>query len=523
MNWGSLSWSGLVIAAIGFFLTRFTVTLAADESTVQFLFAGILPLVLGLSLAAFGVVLTVGAYERGLVRTTAMWCVLGTGTMAILVILTVLGTQPDLMAPEELREQTYLSNFLIGGAVGGTLTGLYAARNRRQRRELRQQANRLVLLNRLLRDKVINAATAIKGHSDVLAHEHSEESVAVIGNQAENVIDIVENVKYLSNTADRASVTLGSVDVTRVLDKEISTVRERYPDADVEWSHPQEEITVRANAQVAEVFGQLLENAIEYSNAGTPKLSVSVSQSPNDVVVEITDNGPGLPETQQALLERGEIAEFDDPTTGFGLNIVRLLTESFDGEITTTVEDGTTVQLRLPRSDSPTAMSTGMLTVPGVSPTRLGLAVVVALSAGLAMGATMVAAGGDIPVIGALYGIKEPAVGVISHQFHSVVFGLVYAGILSAGPGRLTSSLRDRVLVAVAFALSLWLFAAGVIMPVWLQFVGISAPIPNLTAPSLVGHLVWGLSLGVLYHYGDGWLDRTEYRWPDFERFGTSS
>ena len=83
---------GLLIAAIGFFLTRFTVTLAAGDTTVGFLFAGIVPLVLGLSLAAFGVILAVGVYDVQFVRTIALWCLLGTGTMLVLVVLTLLGS-----------------------------------------------------------------------------------------------------------------------------------------------------------------------------------------------------------------------------------------------------------------------------------------------------------------------------------------------------------------------------------------------------------------------------------------------
>ncbi|WP_436935834.1 ATP-binding protein [Halovenus marina] len=506
MTWRSVSLSGLLIALIGFALTRFTVTLAANDSAVQFLFAGIAPLVLGLSLAAFGVILSVGAYDRELVRTTAVWCVLGTATMGVLVVMTILGTQPDLMAMGEVRDQTYLSNFLIGGAVGGTLTGLYAARNRRHRRELRRQANRLVLLNRLLRDKVINAATAIKGHSELLTDQHRADSAAVVSDQAQNVIDIVEDIKYISETADRSSITLGSVDVVTCLDEEIERIREEYPAAEIEWTPPTTEISVRANAQLAEVFRQLLENSVAYSDAETPRVRVSVTPSPSDVVVDISDKGPGLPAEQQALLERGEIAEFDDPTTGFGLNIVRLLTESFDGTITTAVDDGTTVSVRLPRAGENAATNSRTLTTPGVEPSRIGLTIVTALVAGVAMTVAMNAVGGSLPIIGALYGIQNPVVGMISHEFHSVVFGLVYAGILSVGSARLTSGLRNRLLIAVAFGLVLWLFAAGVVMPFWLQLVGIPASVLNLTATSLFGHVVWALTLGTLYQYGDRWL-----------------
>ncbi|MEF8821276.1 MAG: HAMP domain-containing sensor histidine kinase [Halovenus sp.] len=512
MHWRSLSASGLVIALIGFFLTRFTVTLAADETTSQFLFAGIVPLVMGLSLTAFGVILTVGSYDPKLVRTTARWCAIGTASMALLVALTLLGAQPDgMMDPAVLREQTYLSNFMIGGAVGGTLTGLYAARNRRHRLELRQQANRLILLNRLLRDQVINAATAIKGHSSLLAEDDSQESIEVIDRQAQAVIDTVEDVKYLSNTADKADLTLGPTDVVACLEGELEAARERYPEATFEWTAPDERIDVRANAQLAEVLGQLLENAVEYSE--NPQIHLTIETIRSRVMVRVADNGSGLPDAQQQLLKHGEIAEFDDPTTGFGLNIVRLLVESFDGEIETAVDDGgTLITVELPRADSrPDPGRAGSsLTVPGVTPPEAAIAIGAALVAGATMGVAMEATGGGIPIIGALYGIEELAVGIISHEFHSIVFGLLYAGILSAVPAARSQEIHTRIGIALGVSLFLWLVAAGFVMPLWLNLVGLSTPVPLLTAPSLVGHLVWAVTLAVLYHYGTAWLTWTE-------------
>jgi len=74
-----LNYSGFVIAGIGFFLTRFTVTLAVSNDPTRFYIAGVIPLALGLSLASFGVVLAVADVDSEFVRTTASWCVVGTG------------------------------------------------------------------------------------------------------------------------------------------------------------------------------------------------------------------------------------------------------------------------------------------------------------------------------------------------------------------------------------------------------------------------------------------------------------
>lgn len=100
--------------------------------------------------------------------------------MFIFAALTLLGsTAGESLTITTALSQSYLSNFLIGGGIGGTLTGLYAARNRRQRHELHQHSNRLVILNRMLRHEVLNAITAIQGYAS-LDSSHDAEVEEVI-------------------------------------------------------------------------------------------------------------------------------------------------------------------------------------------------------------------------------------------------------------------------------------------------------------------------------------------------------
>lgn len=505
---------GLVIAGIGFGLSRFTVTLAATETTEQFLFTGLVPLVLGLLLSAFGVVLAVGAYDRMLVRTTMRWCVLGTVTMAVLAAVTALGMEPALLSdPDAIRQQAYLSNFVIGGAVGGTLTGLYASRARNQRVALKQQANRLTLLNRLLRDQIINSAMAIKGHAGVLKNEYSDESVGAVDRQADDIVDVIENVKYLSGTADSDDFSLVPIDLNTTVESALEATKAEHPDAVCGLDLPEQSIEVQANSQLSEVFRHLFENAVQYNDAETPQLDVTVETTTAYVSVRVADNGPGLPADQQALLERGEIAEYDDPTTGFGLNIVRLLVEGFDGDIETTVTDnGTTVEIRLPRVTEPNGQHTNR-GISRVSRAHTVLSLPVGVVSGITMGIAMTVTGFDLEAIGALYGIQDVIVALITHEFHSVVFALFYAAVLVVVPRPHGDRLISRLGIGIAFGLALWVFAAGAVMPLWLRAVGIEAPLPNIPLPSLLGHLVWGVTTGLLYHAGDGWLTGRNSPW----------
>ena len=60
----------------------------------------------------------------------------------------------------------------------------------------------------------------------------------------------------------------------------------------------------------------------------------------------------------------------------------------------------------------------------------------------------------------------------------------------------------------MAWSLALWIGAAGLIMPVWLNLVGIPASLPSVSATGLASHLVWGLTLGAAYHAGTVYLSR---------------
>jgi len=508
-----LNYSGFVIAAVGFVLTRFTVTLAIYEDPVRFYLAGVVPLALGLGLAAFGVALAVADVDRSLVRTTAVWCVVGTGTMLVLVALTLLGsTSGEMPAFETARSRTYLSNFLIGGSIGGTLTGLYASRNRRQRSELRDQANRLAVLNRKLRHEVLNALTAIRGYATV---DDDPDATAVVQQRSADIERTIEEVKYLTRSAGTSELPTAPVDLAAVLDESVATVRERHPDADISVDVAPADPTVSANDRLGQVFTNLIENAVVHGG-DDPSVAVTVRSTATTVRVSVRDDGPGLPDGERALLETGDIGEFDNPGTGFGLNVVRLLVEDYRGDIETAVDGGTTVTVALPRADPEPLRPGRRSDLVGVRPAlpHLVVALVAAILAGVVYGVASISLGGSVAGIGVFYGTSDPVVGWITHEFHSVVFGFVFLSLLSLAPERYRDRTGTYLAVGVGWGLVLWVVAAGVVAPVWLRLLDVPVPIPNLTGRLFATHLVWGLSLGALTAWGFErvvpWLERPD-------------
>ncbi len=509
----TVNYSGLIVAGTGFFLTRFTVTLAIYDDPVRFYFAGVVPLMLGLSLAAFGVALTVAEVEKAVVRTTAAWCIVGMLTMAGLVFVTLLGSTPGIgLDPATIRAKAYLSNFLIGGSVGGTLTGLYAARSRRQRLENKHQANRLDVLNRLLRHEVLNSVTAIMGFS---RHVGGDDAKAreIIEDRSRDIQRAIENVKHLAGETRGTDRATSVVEVRRHLSASVEEVTDRYTETEVLIESCPSDLTVRATTGLEQVFTQLLENAIVHGGDDSPV--VTVTETPTRVRVSVTDDGPGLPERQRSLLETGDISPFDDPATGFGLNLVRLFVDDFGGTVETDVgPSGTTVTVELWRvdEDQPRVrpMPTGMT---GVRPALPHLIVTLgaALVAGVAYGGVSELLGGSVAGIGVFYGTKSPVVGWLTHEFHSVVFGFVFAGLISVAPRRYRARPAAHIGIGLGWAVLLWVGAAGIIAPFWLRLLGIPASIPSFSVRLLASHLAWGISLGGLTAVGYRYVPD---RWP---------
>lgn len=122
------------------------------------------------------------------------------------------------------------------------------------------------------------------------------------------------------------------------------------------------------------------------------------------------------------------------------------------------------------------------------------------LAGGLAFGLVIDLAMGEMAAIGALVG--APGAGWLVHLAFSATFGVAFAALLRFSGLHIPTTMppTDRswpVLAAgLAWGAGLWLVAAGVVMPVWQQQMGLASPgVPNLAVLSLAGHLVYGIVL----------------------------
>lgn len=89
--------------------------------------------------------------------------------------------------------------------------------------------------------------------------------------------------------------------------------------------------------KIEQVLNNLLSNAIKYSPSDTTIL-VSVDQTPDEIIVSVRDQGPGIPsEEQQDLFNPFRTTSIrpasGEPSTGLGLYIARRIVEEHGGRI----------------------------------------------------------------------------------------------------------------------------------------------------------------------------------------------
>lgn len=122
------------------------------------------------------------------------------------------------------------------------------------------------------------------------------------------------------------------------------------------------------------------------------------------------------------------------------------------------------------------------------------------LVAGVLMGLLMHYQMGIMEVVGGLYTVESVTAGWIFHMIHAILFGLFFAvGIQWQPFGKYEFGPVAIALLGLAWGVALWMVAAGVVMPLWMDAMALPAPdLPNWGTESGIGHLVYGATLGAI-------------------------
>lgn len=178
--------------------------------------------------------------------------------------------------------------------------------------------------------------------------ERIEEAAKRLNSMLEDILVIsrIESGRYMVYPKDFDLITF----VRETLNEMRLNDRRAH---ELEYSHDRAEIPVHLDPEVLHrLLDNLLSNALKYSPPGT-KVSVNVVLEDQTVLLEVSDQGIGIPETDMPVLfqpyRRGSNAG-SIPGTGIGLTIIQKSVELLRGKLSlqSNVGQGTTFQVRFP-------------------------------------------------------------------------------------------------------------------------------------------------------------------------------
>lgn len=200
---------------------------------------------------------------------------------------------------------------------------------------------------------------AIRGYTE-LAQKMGDDREAVahamsrVASETARITHLVEDLLLLARLDSGRPLERESVDMSRLAVDAVSDAHVAGPDHEWELDLPPEPVTVPGDAaRLHQVVTNLLANARIHTSAGTV-VTTRLSTEPKHVVLEVIDNGPGIPKAQQSEVferfARGDTSRSrKGGSTGLGLAIVSAVVKAHHGTITLNSAPGhTEFAVRLP-------------------------------------------------------------------------------------------------------------------------------------------------------------------------------
>jgi len=201
------------------------------------------------------------------------------------------------------------------------------------------------VFDRVLRHNLRNDLTVIKGYANAIAEDCET---------AAYTADIIEHCENLERTAANAR-TMREVVQTREqrqqvdIDTVVEDAIEMAPDppAAVDFSADIETSTSGiAHPKLSVAITQLIENALEHAVDDGGELRVTATEAGGDVVIEVSDDGPGIPSTELTVIAGHDESELEHGS-GVGLWLIDRIVDYSDGQLTFDNSGGTTARITL--------------------------------------------------------------------------------------------------------------------------------------------------------------------------------
>jgi signal transduction histidine kinase len=237
-------------------------------------------------------------------------------------------------------ERLWLEVKVAPAVIGGEQRTISIQRDITERKRREQ---RLEVFNRILRHNLRNQLDVIQSHAEELSDRTS-------GDHAERIVAAVDELAGIGIRArqiDRIlskDDTLTEIDITQTVRE---TVEKREPmakDVSVTTEFPRETRLLTDRETLTMAVESALENALEHA-AST--VTVTVENEPDRSIIEIVDDGPGIPE-EELMPVKAQTETRLQHGRGLGLWQLRWCVDNLNGELSFETQPGTTVRITVP-------------------------------------------------------------------------------------------------------------------------------------------------------------------------------
>jgi PAS domain S-box-containing protein len=240
----------------------------------------------------------------------------------------------------------YKLSSLPEGATNGAVVVARDVTERRDReRDLELMGE---LQSRVLRHNIRNDLNVVRGYAEMFAEEfddeHAEMAETVVST-ADDILSVSEKTRTIEELIQHDQPT-ETVDLAAMLRRVVDDYRRQFPAVSFALDCPRE-CRVETVQAVELALAEVIENAAEYGTADNPDVEIATTVE-DDIVVTVSDNGPGIPQQELAIRDRGWETKLEHGA-GIGLWIVEWLTEISEVAVRYDIGgEGTDVRLRIP-------------------------------------------------------------------------------------------------------------------------------------------------------------------------------
>ncbi|QKG94033.1 HAMP domain-containing histidine kinase [Halorubrum sp. SS7] len=297
----------------------------------------VLGTVLSVALVAVGGLLFRSSFSTRNAVRIAVWNLFGIAVLGG-IMLGILRYQAALGSPF-VAPTFSVAKVLAIGAVAHVIIGVYDARRVRAQ-QLAKEQRKLSVLNRVIRHNLRNETTVLGGHASIVAEGVDDpdlrESAETIARSASVIGGLAEDAKRLQAAFERRPDERGPVDVDAVVADAAEAAREAGAETVETDVDP---CVALADERLATAVEELATNAPDH---GASEVALSARERDGDVEIAVSDDGPGIRETEGRVITGRDPETQLEHASGLGLWIVRATADAFDGwlSIETTRADG---------------------------------------------------------------------------------------------------------------------------------------------------------------------------------------